>query len=105
VNTFRNAVSCLTQAMQNHFVLEVTWIKTLRELFICLRPPPLLGFCLGMGKYLHFNFVGSEFGHRQSVEVVQYMVSRTIPPGPHTVYCTVYIYLVTDGGGGELHWR
>ncbi len=31
---------------------------TLRQVFICVRPPPLLGFCLG-GKR---NFVGSESG-------------------------------------------
>jgi hypothetical protein len=31
---------------------------TLRQVFICMRPPPLLGFCLGWCS----NFVGSESG-------------------------------------------
>jgi hypothetical protein len=38
---------------------KVTWKGTLRQLFICLRPPPLLGWWS--------NFVGSEFGQIKSV--------------------------------------
>jgi hypothetical protein len=40
---------------------------TLRQMFICLRPPPLLGFCLGRCS----NFVGSESGQKQSVKLLQ----------------------------------
>jgi hypothetical protein len=39
--------------------------------FICLRPPPILGFCLGWSS----NFVGSESGQKQSVKLLQNMVS------------------------------
>ncbi len=38
---------------------------TLRQVFICLRPPSLLGFCLGWCS----NFVGSESGQKQSVRL------------------------------------
>ncbi len=36
----------------------MTCKETLRQVFICLRPPPLQGFCLGWSS----NFVGSESG-------------------------------------------
>jgi hypothetical protein len=42
---------------------ELSCKGTLLEVFICLRPPPLLGFCLGWSS----NFVGSESGQLQSV--------------------------------------
>jgi hypothetical protein len=35
---------------------KLTYKGTLRQMFICLRPPPLLRFCLGWSR----NFVGSE---------------------------------------------
>jgi hypothetical protein len=50
---------------------------------ICLRPPPLLGFCLEWSS----NFVGSESGQIQNVKLLQYMVSQqdsTPPPPPVT---------------------
>jgi hypothetical protein len=59
-----------------------------------LRPPPLIGSRRGMG-----NFVGSDSGHIQSVEVLKNMVSNmTQQPPAHTV-C---IYLVTGRGGGRV---
>ncbi len=76
---------------------QLTCKGTLRQGFICLRPPPLLGFCLGWCS----NFVGSESGQIQSVKLLQNMVrvsNRTPPPPLHTVY--VYtVYLFTRGGG------
>jgi hypothetical protein len=36
---------------------KFTYKGTLRQVFICLRPPPLLGFCLGWSS----NFAGSEY--------------------------------------------
>jgi hypothetical protein len=42
---------------------KLTCKRTLRQVFICLRPPPLLGSCLGWSS----NFVGSEAGQIQSV--------------------------------------
>jgi hypothetical protein len=53
---------------------------------MCLRPPVLLGFCLGWSS----NFVGSESGQLQSIKLLQNMVPKTtlyLPPPPlHTVY-------------------
>jgi hypothetical protein len=42
------------------------YLKKTRKDFVCflrLRPPPLLGFCLGRSS----SFVGSESGHYQSI--------------------------------------
>jgi hypothetical protein len=54
--------------------------------------PPLLGFCLGCCS----NFVGSEAGQKQSIKLLQIMVSNTTqhpptPSQPHIVciYCTL----------------
>jgi hypothetical protein len=74
---------------------------------ICLRPPPLLGFCLGWCS----NFVDSESGQKQSVKLLQNMVSNTAqhppptPSEPNTVciYCTLSLGL--GGGGGEVNQR
>jgi hypothetical protein len=66
-------------------------------MLICLRPPPLLVFCLGWCS----NFVGSVSGHIQSVKILQNMVSNRTPnlPPLHTV--NVYtVYLFTQGRGG-----
>ncbi len=52
---------------------KLTCKGTLRQVFICLRSPPLLGFCLGWKD----NFVGSESGQIHSVKLLQNMVSNT----------------------------
>ncbi len=77
---------------------KLTCKGTLWQVFICERPPPLLGFCLALSS----NFVGSESGQIQSVKPLQNMVSNriqhpTTPSQPHTVciYCTL-----TQGRGG-----
>jgi hypothetical protein len=58
---------------------------TLRQVFICLRPPPLLAFCLGWSS----NFVGSECVQIQNVKLLQNMVSNRTrhhsPPPSHTL--------------------
>jgi hypothetical protein len=59
---------------------------TLRQVLIYLRPPPLLGFCLGWS----IKFVGSDSGQIQSVKLLQNMVHT-----PHR----------EGGGGGELNRR
>ncbi len=50
----------------------------------CLRPPSLLGFCLGWSS----TFVGSESGQIQSVKLLQNIVSNTTqhPPASHCLY-------------------
>jgi hypothetical protein len=52
-----------TKAKCRHLKI-LTCQGTLRHVFICLRPPSLLGFCLGWSS----NFVGSESGQIQSVK-------------------------------------
>ncbi len=60
--------------MLNVVIKKMTCEGTSRQVLICLRPPPLLGFCLGWCN----NFVGSESGQKQSVKLLQNMVSNTI---------------------------
>jgi hypothetical protein len=80
---------------------QLTFKGTLQMVFICLRPPPLLGFCLGW----YGKFVGSEFGQKQSVKFLQNMVSNRTryPPPPYSL-----AYLFTQEGGrvgGDLNQR
>jgi hypothetical protein len=68
-------------------------------------PPPLIGFWFGVVS----NFGGSKSGLKQSVKLLQNVVSNTTqhhpttPSQPHTVciYCTFTLEGV-EGGGGEL---
>ncbi len=83
---------------------KLTCKGTLRQMFICLRPPPLLDFCLGWSS----NFVGSESGQIQSVNLLQNMVSNRTqhspPPSSHTL--SVYIlYFDTGKRGREMNHR
>ncbi len=88
------------------------------QVFICLRPPSLLGFCLGWSS----NFLGSEssqipYSVLNSCKIWSPTGLHTPTPSqPHTVciYCTptpsqphtVCIYCtLTQGGGGELNQR
>ncbi len=60
--------------VQNVVILNKFTCKgTLRQVFICLRPTPLLGL-LGVSS----NFVGSESGHIQSIKRLQNMVFNRI---------------------------
>jgi hypothetical protein len=58
---------------------------TWRQVFICLRPPHLLGFCLG----LESNFVGSESGQIHSACITHVYALRTTPPPPRYTFYTV----------------
>jgi hypothetical protein len=64
---------------------------TLRQVFICLRPSRLLGFCFGWS----CNFVGLESGQIQSVKFLQNMVSnrtQNLPPPPsHTLSVNIVL--------------
>jgi hypothetical protein len=69
----------------------------LLQVFICLRPPPLQGFCLGWSSI----FVGSESGQKQSVKLLQNMASNTTqyPPPPPSHTLSVYTVLSLWEGG------
>jgi hypothetical protein len=70
-------------------------------MFICSRPPPLLGFCLEWSS----NFVGSESGQIQCVKPLQNMVSnRTQHPPPPPSY-TLSVYNVLRHREGEKWMR
>ncbi len=72
---------------------------TLRQEFICLRPPPLLGFCLGWLS----NFVGSECGQKQSVKLLQNMVFDTTQhhPIPFQIHTVLWLWEGGRGWGSE----
>ncbi len=64
-------------------------------MIICLRPPPLLGFCLGWSS----NFVGSETGQIQSVKLLQNMVTNRTQH-PHPLPATHCLYQCCGSGSG-----
>ena len=89
--------------MQNVVIKKNFCKGTLRQVFICLRPPPLLDFCLGWSS----NFVGSESGQIQSVKFLQNMVSNRThnPPTPSQpltvcIHCMYRLYFDKGRGGG-----
>jgi hypothetical protein len=67
-------------------------------MFICLRPPPLLGFCLGWSS----KFVDFESGQIQSAKLLQNMVSIRTPEPPDTLYPFIQ-YSYTNREGGRLN--
>jgi hypothetical protein len=64
--------------------------------FICLRPPPLLGFCLGWSS----NFYGSESGQIKSVILLQNMVYNTTQhfPSPSQTHTGIMYFYLGKGG-------
>jgi hypothetical protein len=73
-----------------------------------MRPPPVLGFCLGWCS----NFVGSESGQNQSVKLLQDMLSITTQQPLHPLPATLCLYILYvdfgkggNGGGGEPERR
>ncbi len=80
---------------------------TLRQMFICLRPSPLLGYWLGWSR----DFLDVESGQIQNVKLLQNMISnrtqRPPPPPSHTL--PVQYVLDFDfgkgGGVGEVNQR
>ncbi len=83
---------------------KLTCKRTLLQVFIFLRPPPLLGFYLRWSS----NFVDSESGKIQSIKLLQNTVSNTTPylPPPHPQYLhTVFvrnIALIHTGKGERI---
>jgi hypothetical protein len=76
---------------------KITWKWTLRQIFICLRPPLLLDFSLGWSR----NCVGSESSQIESIKLLPNIVSNKTQPNTPT-YCTLTWGM---GGGGELNQR
>jgi len=72
----------------------------LLQVFICLRPPPLQGFCLGWSS----NFVGSESGQKQSVKLLQNMASNTTQYPPPPPSHTLSVYTVRSLWEGGVWW-
>ncbi len=74
------------------------------QVFICLRPPPPLGFCLRSSS----NFVGSESGQKQSIKPpAEYMVSihsstQLNPPPPVCMYILYFFFGKGGRGGGVV---
>jgi hypothetical protein len=79
---------------------KITCKKTLREVFICQKLPPLLGFCLG---WFTPNCIGSESGQIQSVKTsAEYVLQHnsTNPDLLPVTHC-LYIMYFDTGRGGE----
>jgi hypothetical protein len=65
---------------------------TSRQVFICLRLPPLLGFCLGVIEQFCRFRIWSETECKTTAEFgLQHDSTPSAPSQPHTVciYCTV----------------
>jgi hypothetical protein len=70
----------------------------MQNVVICLRPPPLLGYCFGWSS----NFVGSESGVKLPQNTVWSPTGLDPPPPQSLTVCTVFTYFDTGrGGGGE----
>jgi hypothetical protein len=78
-------INCTYTKAKCRHLKKLTRKWTLRQVFTCLRPPPLLSFCLGLSS----NFVRFESGQIQSVELLQNMVfnktQHSPPPPSHTL--------------------
>jgi hypothetical protein len=78
--------------MQNLFVLKVTWKRSLRQLFICLRPPP----CLRVKGKLFCRFGPWTHKYCKSLTEPEFSFNTTQhpPPSHHTLNVS------SRGGGG-----
>jgi hypothetical protein len=72
---------------------QFTCKGTLRQVFISLRPPPLLGFGLGRSG----NFAGSESCRNRVLKLLHNMVSNaTQHPPPHPLPATHCLYILSS---------
>ncbi len=77
----------------------------LLQVFICLRSPSLLGFCLGWST----SFVGSQY--KTLATLAEYGLQQNpIPPPPpppvtHCISISIIQYTYSHKGGGELNQR
>jgi hypothetical protein len=80
------------------YLKKFTCKGTVRQVFICLRPPLLLDFSVGWQS----NFVGSESGQKHSInKLLQNMVLNTTQHPPTSQPQTVRIYCTLTSGRGE----
>jgi hypothetical protein len=91
----RRKIRLIESSAKCRHLRKFTCKGTLRQVFICLRPPSLLGYCLGWSS----NIVGSESGQIQCVKFLQNMVS-TRPHSPPTPSQPVTVSLYFDTGKG-----
>ncbi len=80
LKVIRRTIKLIEGSAKCRHVKKLTCKGTLRQLFICLRPPPLQGFGFGRSS----NFVGSESSQIQTTE---YKTPCKIwsPTEPHTL--------------------
>ncbi len=76
---------------------------TLQQVFICLRPPPLL-WSYGVGSARSRNFLGSESGQIQRIKLLQ-VSNRTQHPHSLSAHILLYFTQGRGGVGGELNKR
>jgi hypothetical protein len=82
---------------------KVTWRGTLRQLFICLRPPPHLGFWLGVvEQFCRFRICSNTSTKCKTPTV--YALQHLIPPyTPYTYLYTIHIpVLIRTRKGGSV---
>jgi hypothetical protein len=100
----RRKIRLIESKAKRRHLKNFTCKGTLRQVFICLRPLLLLGFCLGRSG----NFVGFESGQIQYVKFLQNMVSNRTQR-PHSLPVTHCLYIVNidlgKGGGDEPERR
>ncbi len=85
------------------YLKKLTCKGTLRQVFICLRPPPLLGFCLGWSS----NFVVLNLVRNRVLNSCR-MWSPTQLNTPHPLSATHCLYVLYfhfwEGGGVGGRW-
>jgi hypothetical protein len=106
VDLLRRKIRLIESNAKCRHLKKFNCIGTLRQMLICLRPPTLLGYCLGWSS----NFVVSESGQIQSVKLLQNMVQQDsnpppTPSQPLTVCTCIYCTLTQGRGGGGVNQR
>ncbi len=84
---------------------KVTWKVTLGQVFICLRHPPLLGFCLGWSSnFAVLNLV--RYRVLNSCRIWSPATGLNTPQPFPATHCLYLLYFDTGKGeGGEVNQR
>ncbi len=85
INSLTNFNYIDTKAKCRH-LKKLTCKGTLRQVFVCLKPPPLLGCCLGRSS----NFVRSESSQIQNM--VSNRTQHPHPPPSHTLFAYTVLW-------------